>query len=163
MTKPMIIEDVSLIDEIEKLRVRSVGELRTRYFQLFGDETTNRNKDYLVKRIAYRLQERKHGGLSPRALARAELLAGAAPIRWRLMASAEAPEIVHRPTKRDPRLPPVGTELCRSYDGVEHIVTVLDAGFRFRGKQYRSLSVIAHEITGTRWNGYGFFGLLRKG
>jgi hypothetical protein len=63
---------------------------------------------------------------------------------------------------RDPRLPPAGTELRRTFDGAEHIVNVLDDGFMFRGKQYRSLSLIAREITGTRWNGYGFFGLLQK-
>ncbi|MEO6711776.1 MAG: DUF2924 domain-containing protein [Planctomycetota bacterium] len=155
--------DSALIDEVDKLRALPVADLRARYLELFGEETTSRNKDYIFKRIAYRLQERKYGGLTPRARARAELLAEDAPIRRRLSPNADAPEVVHEPpSNRDPRLPPAGTELRRPFDGTEHVVTVLDDGFTFRGKQYRSLSLIAREITGTRWNGYGFFGLLRK-
>lgn len=155
--------DTALIDEVDKLRALSVADLRARYLELFGEETTSRNKDYLFKRIAYRLQERKYGGLTPRARARAALLAEDAPIRRRLAPNTDAPELVRQPAhKRDPRLPPAGTELRRTFDGDEHLVTVLDDGFAFRGKQYKSLSLIAREITGTRWNGYGFFGLLRK-
>jgi len=155
--------DSALVDEVEKLRTLPVADLRIRYQELFGEETTSRNKDYLFKRIAYRLQEKKYGGLTPRARARAELLAEDAPIRRRLSAVADPPEFVRQPPEdRDRRLPPAGTELRRTFDGAEHIVTVLDAGFMFRGKQYRSLSLIAREITGTRWNGYGFFGLLQK-
>ncbi len=155
--------DSALIDEVDKLRALPVADLRARYLELFGEETTSRNKDYIFKRIAYRLQERKYGGLTPRARARAELLAEDAPIRRRLSPNAGAPEVVcEPPSNRDPRLPPAGTELRRTFDGTEHVVTVLDDGFTFRGKQYRSLSLIAREITGTRWNGYGFFGLLRK-
>jgi hypothetical protein len=155
--------DDALIDEIDKLRTLSVADLRARYLELFGEETTSRNKDYLFKRIAYRMQEKKYGGLTPRARARAELLAEDAPIRRRLLTNADAPEVVRPPpSKRDPRLPPAGTELRRTFEGVEHVVTVLDDVFMFRGKTYRSLSLIAREITGTRWNGYGFFGLLRK-
>lgn len=155
--------DSALIDEVDKLRALPVADLRARYLELFGEETTSRNKDYIFKRIAYRLQERKYGGLTPRARARAELLAEDAPIRRRLSPNADAPEVVREPpSNRDPRLPPAGTELRRTFDSTEHVVTVLDDGFTFRGKQYRSLSLIAREITGTRWNGYGFFGLLRK-
>ena len=39
---------------------------------------------------------------------------------------------------------------------------VLDEGFEFEGRRYRSLSAIAGEITGTKWNGYLFFGLTEK-
>jgi hypothetical protein len=159
MTKP----NTALLDEIDGLRALPVAELRGRYLALFGEETTSRNKDYLFKRIAYRMQEKKYGGLTPRARARAELLAEDAPIRRRLSASTEGAEIVRLPARdRDSRLPPAGTELRRVFDGVEHVVTVLDDGFMFRGMRYKSLSLVAREITGTRWNGFGFFGLLRK-
>ncbi len=155
--------DSALIDEVDKLRTLPVADLRARYLELFGEETTSRNKDYIFKRIAYRLQERKYGGLTPRARARAALLAEDAPIRRRLSPNADAPEVVPEPpSNRDPRLPPAGTELRRTFDGTEHVVTVLDDSFMFGGKPYRSLSLVAREITGTRWNGFGFFGLLRK-
>lgn len=75
--------DDALIREILALRPLSVTELRARYLALFGEETASRNKDYLFKRIAYRMQEQKYGGLSRAAVARAELLAAQAPIRRR--------------------------------------------------------------------------------
>jgi len=155
--------DPALLEEVEKLRKLSVAELRARYLELFGEETTSRNKDFLFKRIVYRMQERKYGGLTPATIARAMTLAEDAPIRRRLSANFEPPPVVQEaPATRDPRLPPAGAELRRVFGGVEHVVTVLDEGFLFRGKRYKSLSMIAREISGTRWNGYGFFGLLQK-
>jgi hypothetical protein len=67
-----------------------------------------------------------------------------------------------QPGERDPRLPPVGSVLKRSFKTTEYEVTVLDSGFEFQGKNYKSLSKIAREIAGTSWNGFGFFGLLAK-
>jgi hypothetical protein len=52
----------------------------------------------------------------------------------------------------DPRLPPAGTYLEREYKGRRIIVKVLVNGFEFDGEIYRSLSAIAHEVTGTKWN-----------
>ena len=59
----------------------------------------------------------------------------------------------------DPRNPVIGTRLVREWDGVEHVVTVLQGGFDWQGRRYKSLSAIARDITGTQWNGYRFFGL----
>jgi Protein of unknown function (DUF2924) len=52
-----------------------------------------------------------------------------------------------------------GTRLVREWQGVEHIVTVRDDGYEYRGRPYKSLSAIARTITRTRWNGWVFFGL----
>jgi hypothetical protein len=73
--------------------------------------------------------------------------------------TARAPR---NPSERDPRLPPVGSVLKRSFKTTEYEVKVLDAGFEFQGKTYKSLSKIAREIAGTSWNGFGFFDLLTK-
>ncbi len=59
----------------------------------------------------------------------------------------------------DPRLPPPGTYLEREYKGRRVIAKVLDGGFEFDGEIYRSLSAIAHKVTGTKWNGFLFFNL----
>ena len=56
------------------------------------------------------------------------------------------------------RLKP-GTSLVREHQGVRHIVTITESGFVWRGRTYDSLSAIAREITGSRWNGPRFFGL----
>ena len=55
--------------------------------------------------------------------------------------------------------PIVGTRLIREWQGVEHLVTVTSDGFDWQGRPYKSLSAIARAITGTRWNGWVFFGL----
>ena len=57
---------------------------------------------------------------------------------------------------------PVGTKLVREFKGEKHEVKVLDNGYEYSGKIYKSLSAIANYITGTRWNGKVFFGVKNK-
>jgi hypothetical protein len=63
---------------------------------------------------------------------------------------------------RDSRLPAAGTLLTREFKGKVHVVKVLEDGFEYDGRPYKSLSKIATEITGTRWNGFVFFNLDRE-
>ncbi len=68
-----------------------------------------------------------------------------------------------RPTaERDPRLPKPGTVLTRAFKNREIKVEVLDAGFRYDGDVWRSLSAIARKVSGTSWNGFLFFNLLTR-
>lgn len=55
----------------------------------------------------------------------------------------------------------IGTKLIREFKGKKYSVTVMSDGYEFNGIRYKSLSAIANEITGTRWNGKKFFGLLQ--
>jgi hypothetical protein len=146
--------------ELAALGAMTVGELAEKFRELFGVPTRTRNKDYLRKRIAWRIQEQREGGLSPRALARIAELAPQAPARWRdPIQGAERQEsaAAGKPWIRDPRLPAPGATLTRIHDGTEHRVTILEDGFEYRGKRHRSLSQIASLITGTPWNGFRFF------
>jgi hypothetical protein len=59
-------------------------------------------------------------------------------------------------------MPITGTRLLREWQGVEHVVTVTSDGFEWKGRPYKSLSAIARAITGTRWNGWVFFGLKNR-
>ncbi len=52
-----------------------------------------------------------------------------------------------------------GTKLVREFKGKRYSVTVIQNGFEYNGRKYKSLSAIANEITGTRWNGKKFFGV----
>lgn len=52
-----------------------------------------------------------------------------------------------------------GTKLVREFRGKRYSVTVIQNGYEYNGKKYKSLSAIANEITGTRWNGKKFFGV----
>lgn len=142
----------------------TVAELVEKYREVYGVPTRTRNKDYLRKRVAWRIQELAEGGLSEKALARIEQLAPEAPARWRTPVSAAdaAPAIEAITPQRDPRLPPVGSILHRTHGGVDHQVTVLDDGFEYLGERYAFLSRVARAIAGTPWNGFLFFGLKRR-
>ena len=148
--------------EIAVLKHMTVAELRGRYAEVFGEETRSHHKDFLVKRIAWRLQMQAEGDLSERARARAAELANDADIRMTPPRRAARPDgaSVAVGTLRisaDRRLPMAGTVLTREYKGRTVIVTILPNGFEYEGKVYRSLSAVAKAVTGTHWNGYHFF------
>ena len=154
--------------EIQALARMSVGELREKYLEVFGEETRSRHKDFLRKRIAWRIQSLAEGGISERARRRAAELARDADLRLRAPRDpvpAGKAEVKSRSTTsrlqqgRDPRLPLPGVLLHRRYQGRDIVVRVLDQGFEYEGRRYKSLSAIAREVTGTKWNGYLFFGL----
>ena len=67
-----------------------------------------------------------------------------------------------RAKAKHPDLAP-GTLLQREWRGQTLFVRVLDNGFEYKGQVYKSLSGLAKEITGTKWNGYVLFGLKKQG
>ena len=143
---------------IRQLEDMTVGDLAELYRQLYGEPTRTRNKDYLRKRLQFRLQELANGGLPAKALAKISELGDELPERWRIR-QAEKDKLPMPEAPRDPRLPPVGTVLRRAHQGTTHEVTVALDGFDYAGKRFKTLSGIAKLITGTPWNGFAFFGL----
>ncbi len=149
--------------EIATLQRLSTPELRARYADVFAEETHTRNKGWLIKRIAWRLQALAEGDLSARARQRAAELAHDADLR--LSSPKPKSRLVPAPPTesairhRDPRLPLPGTILTRTYQGVLRQVEVLGHGFACEGQVYRSLSAVAQAITGQHVNGYAFFRL----
>jgi hypothetical protein len=147
----------SLLKQIADLERRSLAELQDRWRQLCGTEPPRYNRESMVKRLAYRLQELAHGGLRQDAREQMNQLlddAGYNEIGG-LRAGTRPP--AHR------EQPVVGTRLVREWDGRRYEVTVVPGGFEFEGRRYRSLSAIAKTITGTHWNGPAFFGLRSRG
>jgi hypothetical protein len=122
--------------------------LKAQWRELFGSEPPPFNRQYLVSRLAYRIQELTYGGLKPETIKRLEALGE----------QLDGGNIITRRTRVDLK-PIAGTRLIRDWQGVEQIVTVTQDGFEWQGRPYRSLSAIARAITGTRWNGWVFFGL----
>ncbi len=154
--------------EIDELSRMTVGKLREKYIQVFGEESRSNHKQFLFRRIAWRIQAVAEGGLSERARRRALEIANDADLRIRAPKTKFGSDIsldrkvsVSRKVASalDPRLPPPGTYLEREYKGRRVIVKVLVDGFEFDGEIYRSLSAIAQEATGTKWNGFNFFNL----
>lgn len=164
----------TLASEIKTLQEMTVSELRDRYREVFGEESRSNHKDWLWKRIAWRIQELAEGGLSERAVQRAKELANEADVRVRpprdAFSDSEAEDADVAETSRaavrrvrDRRLPIPGTVLTREYNGARIAVRVLARGFEYDSRTYRSLSAIAREVTGSHWNGYLFFGLTGNG
>ncbi len=142
-------------DELGNLKSMSVSELQDKYRELFDEDSHSRNRAYLVKRIAYRIQELAGGGLSDRARQRVDVLAQSAPMR-----RSPLPEPAD-PCHRDPRLPPAGTVIRKMYKNGVHEVTVLADGFEYCGERFNSLSAIAKKLSGMQANGFAFFGLAK--
>ena len=138
--------DNSIAAQLAALPQTSTPDLKAMWHELHGKPAPALGRSYLIGRLAYRIQERAYGGLKPATRARLGALAeGLDPKQAR---------------KHAPARLIAGTRLCRGWQGVEHVVTVLhDGGFDWRGRRYASLSAVARAITGTRWNGPLFFGL----
>jgi hypothetical protein len=153
--------------EVAKLEKMSVNELRERFEEVCGEATIGRNRVWLIRRIAWRLQANELGGLSERALARARELAKDADLR---VTAPRAKRIDPTPPAQtvattlavsgENRLPPPGTLITREYKGRTLRVKVLPQGFEFEGEVYKSLSAVAKHITGLHCNGYLFFRLI---
>jgi hypothetical protein len=158
--------DLKISEEVAALKLQPVGELRERYAQLFGEPTRTWHREWLIKRIAWRMQALAEGDLSERARRRAEELASDANLRLsppRTKRKAE-PAFLPAPVQSsDPRLPPAGHVLVRVYRGQRIEVRILSRGVQFKGVRYASLSAVAKSITGSHCNGYAFFGLGKKG
>jgi Protein of unknown function (DUF2924) len=152
---------------LNALRRMTVGQLQAKYLEVFGESTHAANKDFLFKRIAWRIQSLAEGGLSERARRRAGELARDADIRLTTPRTRKSPAngagatVTLATPKRSAhdRVPISGTVLTRTYRGQRIEVKVLPNGFDYDGQVYRSLSAVAKAVTGSHWNGLLFFGL----
>jgi hypothetical protein len=141
----------------------TVTQLRDQYLEAFGEPSRSGNKEFLFKRVAWRIQSLAEGGLSERARRRADELARDADIRTTIpkVPTSDAPQrtVTRKLATTHDRLPIPGTVLTRKYRGKQVEVKVLPAGFEYDGQTYRSLSAVAKAVTGSHWNGLLFFGL----
>ena len=138
----------SVLAQLAALKGASAGALKARWCELFDTQPPPYNRRFLESRLAYRIQELAYGGLNAETLERLKAIG-------KQHASRDPAE---RKTK--PMLRPLnGTRLVREWEGVEHCVTVRTDDFEYLGRPYKSLSSVAREITGTKWNGWVFFGL----
>ena len=149
----------------------NLARLQTLHRDLFGEESVVKNAGHLRRKLAWHMQARKHGGLPESAGQHALEIARDAELRVRIgenlsrrrkgialdcaATTAVAPE-------HDARLPMAGSLLMKDYKNRTIVVRVLDNGFEYDRRRFTSLSAIAQEITGTKWNGYLFFGLAKE-
>jgi hypothetical protein len=143
--------------------------MRIKFRELFGEESKSSNKQFLFRRIAWRMQANAEGELSERARRRVGEIVNEADLRTRApkgflaeSVSGAEWEVERSQRQRDWRLPAPGTLITRRHENRQIVVKVLRDGFEYESRQYRSLSAIAREVTGTRWNGLLFFGLTER-
>ncbi len=158
---------------MSELKRMTVGELKARYAEVFGEPTRSNHKEFLIRRIAWRAQANEEGGLPERARKRAHEIANDADLRTRapgkrllreeVQATALPSVTVPISATPDSRLPMPGALLTRVYRGQTINVRVLPKGFDYEGTIYRSLSAVAKAVTGAHWNGYLFFGIAPPG
>jgi hypothetical protein len=140
--------------QIAELDALPMRDLRDRWRALIGTDPPRYNRSFLIRRLAYRLQELAHGGLSQAARARMDELLTQAGCD-----ELGSPQVKKQIVRGRREMPIIGTRLIREWDGQCHEVTAVPGGFAYRGRRYRSLTAVAELITGTHWNGPAFFGV----
>ena len=155
MTEVVIMMDTVILTEILALKNASIEELNTKYTELYeGKAAPNINRVELWKKIAYKIQEREYGKLSDDAIvAKNNLIDEHDPINQKTMRSSGST------ASRDRRIPVPGTVITKDYKGTHIQVKVLDKGFEYNSKVYKTIGAVVQAITGAHWSGYLFFNL----
>jgi hypothetical protein len=138
---------INIVAQISELQSMDSAQLRAKWKDLFGTMPPQVNRNYLQRRLAYRIQELALGG-DPFVDKRLEALS----------------QRRQDHSRKDPRMmkPLAGSRLVRQYKGMEYHVTVLPDGFEYKGMRFKSLTRIACDITGTWTSGPAFFGLTNR-
>lgn len=159
--------------ELAALETMTTTALCERYAELHGQPVRTRHRQYLIRKIAWRIQALAEGDLSERARRRAAELANDADVRVMPPRAAETrtvpraaaggPLATHGGHPDDPRLPAPGTALAREYKGRQiRVVVQPDGGFEWEGEKFKTLSAVAKAVTGQHINGFRFFHLESK-
>ncbi|MDD3419014.1 MAG: DUF2924 domain-containing protein [Candidatus Gastranaerophilales bacterium] len=139
---------------IQELQNLSREELIKNWYKVFKTEPSAHAKTtFLIQHLSWELQAKKYGGLSASAKKKLEKIAAE-------LAQNKQISIENISTSQNIEIK-AGTKLIREYQGRKHEVIALEKGFEYNNKTYKSLSAIANEITGTRWNGKVFFGVKK--
>ena len=141
----------SVLRQLATLQNMSLDQLREKWLDLYGTEPPQYKKQFLVKRLAHRIQELFYGGLSAQAKSHLKKVAETDPVATVIR------KIPDERKSQEAILP--GTRFVRIWNDQRYEVIARESGFEYDGRIFRSLSAIAREITGTRWNGKIFFGL----
>jgi hypothetical protein len=155
------------LDRLARIRPHELQQL---YRKMFGADLSSWNSEQARRRIAWQIQADREGGLPESARQHALEIAREAGLRIRARTGtrrrADGIPLPHATvtgivSDHDPRLPMPGSVIVKEYHDRNILVQVLDGGFEYDGRRFTSLSAIATEITGTKWNGLAFFGLAK--
>jgi len=157
------------VQTVSKLDAAALHKLHR---DLFGSDRLMPNAEHLRRKIVWHVQAQAEGGLPEAARQRALAIARNSKLRvrdaWNGRRGQTASPAQHAVTTgisptHDSRLPMPGSLLVKDFKGQTIVVKVHDDGFEYDGRRFASLSAVAKEITGTKWNGFLFFGLIKEG
>jgi hypothetical protein len=164
--KLRIVTDIEPTD-LERLTRMQPCELRGLYKRIFGFAIPSGSSEQARRKIARHLQAEREGGLPESARQQALAISKEASLRIHVRRRSTGSPLPHATvtgivSDHDSRLPMPGCILVREHRGKTVVVRVLDTGFEYDDRRFASLSAIAKEITGTKWNGFLFFGLVKE-
>ena len=148
---------MDITKELAMLQTMTVPQLREYYVDVFRETTTSRHKHYLIRRILWGLQQQTFGGLSSKAVQKAQELADELYLRLLPKKGKEKPSM-----NKASSMLSHGNILVRKYKGKDIRVLVCENGFEYQGQPYKSLTAIVKQITGSHWSGNKFFGIERS-
>lgn len=146
-------------------------QLQQIYKEMFCREVPAGSAEHARRKIAWHLQAEREGGLPDSARQHALAIARDVGLRVRMSKNLDrrgrGVPLEHTITTRvvsdhDSRLPMPGSNIIKKHRGQNIVVRVLSSGFEYDGRRFTSLSAIAADITGTKWNGFVFFGLGKE-
>jgi len=154
--------------DLDRLARMQPRELQQLHRKIFGSDSHCSNSEQARRKIAWHLQSEREGGLPGSVRQRALAIAQEASLRIHVRHGNAASRLPHATVTgivsgHDSRLPMPGSVIVKEYSGQTIVVRVLDSGFEYGGRRFASLSAIAKDITGTKWNGFLFFGLAKEG
>jgi hypothetical protein len=153
----------SVLSQLTALQKMSEKELREKWLALYGSEPPQFKSRFLKKRLAYRIQELFYGGISESVKEKLFEMAASDPMATLINENGKFQPYreIHRKIVADGKILP-GTRFIREWNGRQYEAIAREEGFEYNGRMFRSLSAIASEITGVKWNGLVFWGLKSR-
>ena len=153
--------DDTMLSEITALRAMDTAALIAKYAEVFGKAPRVRNRESLWKRISWKLQEARSGGLSESAKSRLEQLIGEIDLPLGESRRSVSGVITPNRAARNDQLS-IGSTITREWHGRTIEVRVVDGGFEHAGVVHKSLTAVVRAITNQHWNPNIFFGLAKR-
>ncbi|MGD1096526.1 MAG: DUF2924 domain-containing protein [Bryobacteraceae bacterium] len=165
-TKLRVVARAEAVD-LDRLVRMQPHELQRLHRRIFGCDLLSGNSEQARRKIAWYAQSEREGGLPESARQYALAIAKEASLRIQIRSGSTESSLPHATVTgivadHDSRLPMPGSIIVKEYRGQTLVVRVLDTGFEYGGRRFASLSAVAKEITGTKWNGFLFFGLTKE-
>ena len=153
--------------DVHRIAGMQPHELQRLYKRIFGRTIPSGSSEQARRKIAWHVQAEREGDLPQSVRHHALAIAKEASLRIHIRSGSTGSPLPNATvtglvSDYDSRLPMPGSIIVKEHRGKTVVVRVLDTGFEYDGQRFTSLSAIAKMVTGTKWNGFLFFGLVKE-